>query len=67
MRSQNKFNTFIKGYSYHNKDNYFRLDVHLNNKIYRPFSTVHREDEMCIQRNYIEQVWLRKQLRNATV
>lgn len=62
--SQNKFNIFTKGYSYRNKDSSFQSSICLNSKIYYPFSIVRREDEICIQRNDVEQNWLKEQMQD---
>ena len=63
-RQQNNFNRLTKGYNYSSRDNSFRANTRLDGKIYCPFSTTHKEDEVCNQANYIEQVILREKLGN---
>ena len=59
---QNNFNKFTKGYSYNKDWNHFQARYILNGKVYRPFSVTHREDEACIQANYVDKVILREEL-----
>lgn len=61
-KQQNGFNRFVKGYRYNKDWNNFQANYGLNYKLYYPFSVTHREDEACIQANYIEQVILREKL-----
>lgn len=63
-RQQNSFNKFVKGYIYSSRDNSFRARYVLNGKVYLPFSTTHREDEACIQANYVDKVILKEKLGN---
>ena len=59
---QNGFNKFVKGYSYRKNKNHFQAKYKLNGKVYCPFSTTHREDEACIQANYVDKVILKEEL-----
>lgn len=59
---QNQFNRLTKGYYYKNKS--FKSKITLNGQSCYPFPVVHGEDEACMQRNNIEQCWLKDGLGN---
>ena len=61
---QNGLNRFTRGYqlSIGQFSVAFRHRIVLNGQVIRPFHRVHREDEVCILQNELEQVWLREQL-----
>lgn len=61
-RQQNLFNKSTRGYSYNNEWGTFRAKYNINGKNSYPFSVTHREDEVCIQANYIDKVILRDKL-----
>ena len=61
-RQQNSFNTLTKSYSYEKGYNCFRVLYIIDDKNYRPFSVVHREDEACIQADYVDKVILKEEL-----
>ena len=61
-QQQNQFNHFTKGYCYktfQTKYKYFQATIQLNKQNYYPYSLTKKEDEVCIQQNYLEQVYLR--------
>lgn len=61
-RQQNRFNQYTKGYIYSKDWSAFRAKYLLGGKNYYPFSIVRREDEACIQQNYVDDVILREKL-----
>lgn len=61
-RQQNLFNKFARGYAYTSRDNNFQAQCGLNDRVYHPFSAVHKEDEACNQQNYIDKVILKEAL-----
>lgn len=59
---QNKFNILSRGYRFDKDWCHFQVKYRVNSKNYFPFSVTHKEDEVCIQANYIDQVILRERL-----
>ena len=59
---QNLFNMYARGYRFDKDWNHFQTRYSLSSKAYYPFSVTHREDEACIQANYIDQVILKEKL-----
>lgn len=59
---QNSFNRLTRGYYYNKGYRHFQAQYWLDGKRYYPFSAVRKEDEACIQQNYIDKVILREEL-----
>lgn len=61
-RQQNQFNRYSKGYNYRKDLNNFQTQYGLSGRVYSPFSITHKEDEACIQANYVDKVVLKEKL-----
>ena len=61
-KGQNNRNKFTRGYLYDKADKSFRSRVCYKDKIYRPYKRVYKEDAVCQEQCYLEQVFLKENL-----